>query len=303
MSPKEFLNEKEYAEILSNICQTFQCNKDQVELLDNLYGGTNLVFSFNFLEKKYVYRHPSPFSNGLVSRGRESLMQSFAEACEIDPTLINMNVNEGWKISKYMESSPLNYGSGADIKSAISVMQKLHKYKTAAKWHFNVFDLVMNLKPRFDIQKCVEEYGLSNESIRISKLYTLTAKDTIPYCNCHGDCIGTNFLFKKGHDPILTDWEFAGYADPGFDIGSFISGGVFNDDDIDMIIRTYLSHEPNKFELRHYYAFIAITSFAFFLLSEYYIYNGQGNEAFRKLHPSRLRYMKHYSSKALTLYQ
>lgn len=58
---KGFLNEEEYKDIISKICQTFQCSKNQIEILDNLDGGTNLVFSFKYLGRKYVYRHPSFF--------------------------------------------------------------------------------------------------------------------------------------------------------------------------------------------------------------------------------------------------
>ncbi len=303
MEEQILLSKKEYNNIIFNICQTFQCDKSQIEVLDNLEGGTNLVLSFTYSGKKYVYRHPSIFSNSLINRGRESFMQLFADTCGIDTTLINMNINEGWKISEYIESTPLNYGNESDVKAAISTIRKLHENKPKVKWHFNMYDLVISLKEKFDIEKSLKQYGILNDSKQIEQLYALVNNDNIEYCNCHGDCRDTNFLFRQHGSPMLIDWEFAGYADPGFDIGSFIACGVFDDKMVDMILKTYLNHEPNVIEMRHYYAFIAITSFAYILLIEYYIYCGQGKEGLTSLHQSRLGYIKHYLSKALPLYK
>lgn len=256
-----------------------------------------------YAEKKYVYRHPSIFSNNLINRGRESYMQLFADACGIDTTLINMNINEGWRISEYIESNALNYENESDIKTAISTIRKLHENKSKVEWHFNVYDLVVALKVKFDAEKSLKQYNLFNISKQIEQLYILTNNDNIPYCNCHGDCRDTNFLFRQKGDPILIDWEFAGFADPGFDIGSFVAGGVFDDEMVEMILKTYLNHEPNVIEMRHYYALIAITSFSYFLLTEYYICCGQGKEELTSLHQSRLGYIKKYLSKALPLYK
>ncbi len=303
MEKEVFLNENDYKNILLNICQTFKCDKSQIEVLDNLGGCTNLVLSFMYSEKKYVYRHPSVFSNSLINRGRESSIQLFADACGIDTTLISMDINEGWRISEYIDSKPLDYESKSDIMDAISTIRKLHENKSKVKWYFNVYDLVKDLKVKFDFEKSLRQYNIFNIGKQIEQLYELTNKDNITYCNCHGDCRNTNFLFRQNSNPILIDWEFAGYADPGFDIGSFVAGGVFDDKMIDMILKTYLNHEPNVIEMRHYYAFIAITSFAYFLLTEYYICCGQGKEELTSLHQSRLGYIKQYLSKALVLYE
>lgn len=302
MEKEIFLNENEYNNILLNICKTFKCDKNQIEILDNLWGYTNLVFSFMYSGKKYVYRHPSIFSNSLINRGRESSMQLFADACGIDTTLISMDVNEGWRISEYIESKPLDYENKSDIMAAISTIRKLHENKSKVKWNFNVYDLVIDLKVKFDFEKSLKQYKIFNISKQIEQLYVLTNKDKIAHCNCHGDCRDSNFLFRQNSNPILIDWEFAGYADPGFDIGSFVASGVFDDKMVDMILKIYLNHEPNLVEMRHFYAFIAITSYAFFLLTEYYICCGKGKEEISTLQQLRLGYIKQYLSKALSLY-
>lgn len=67
-----------------------------------------------------------------------------------------------------------------------------------------------------------------------------------------------NFLINK-EEIYLIDWEYGGYGDPGFDIGSYICGGQHKLDDIDRILFTYYRHKPTDIQRRHFYAYIAIT--------------------------------------------
>ena len=57
----------------------------------------------------------------------------------------------------------------------------------------------------------------------------------------------------------MIDWEYGGYGDPGFDLGSYICGGDHSQEDIDRILFTYYRHIPNAIQKRHFYAYIAIT--------------------------------------------
>lgn len=303
MKEVTFLSENEYSEIILNICSTFSCDSGQIKIMNKLGGCTNSVFRFKYNEKMYVYRHPSDFSNSLIYRGRESLMQFFAHNNGLDTTLISINAIEGWRISEYIDSPILNTHNFSDVKTALTLLKKLHSSKSKVIWRFNVFDLVVSLREKFNYDECIKKLELSEYVGLIETLYNKANNDGIPHCNCHGDCRNVNFLIGKSIAPTLIDWEFSGYADPGFDIGSFIGGSVFNNETIDAIIEAYLGHGPSKKELRHFYAFIAITSFSYLLLTEYYIYCGQGKEELTILHSSRLRYVKEFSYKAFVLYE
>ena len=82
--------------------------------------------------------------------------------------------------------------------------------------------------------------------------------DGIKLCNIHGDARDVNFLIND-EEIYLIDWEYGGFGDPGFDIGSYVCGGEHTIEDIDRILFTYYRHKPTLKQKRHFYAYIAIT--------------------------------------------
>ena len=69
----------------------------------------NIVLSFKLNGGKYVYRHPGLGSDTLVECGRETIMQKIVEDAGIDATLIAMDVDEGWRIGRFVEHYDFDY--------------------------------------------------------------------------------------------------------------------------------------------------------------------------------------------------
>ena len=115
-------DEKLIKESCVNICKVFQCSEDDIENISQLQAGmTNIVFSFNVNGGKFVYRHPGLGSELLVDRGRETIMQKVVEDIGIDTTLIAMDVEEGWKITRYIENRPFEYQNLNDMVSLMAL--------------------------------------------------------------------------------------------------------------------------------------------------------------------------------------
>lgn len=245
--------------VVSNICSVFNCDeKDIEELLPVQTGLTNIVLSFKLNGGKYVYRHPGLGSEILVERGRETIMQKIVEDAGIDTTLIAMEVEEGWRIGRYIDHWNFDYQNLNDMVRAIMLFRKLHSAPCHVRWNFDVIKKAEGIKAQIDPEK----YGLFPDfdaiRDRIYLLSSLTGQDGIKKCNIHGDARDENFLINK--DEIhLIDWEYGGYGDPGFDIGSYVCGGKHTLADIDRILFTYYRHQPTAKQKRHFYAYIAIT--------------------------------------------
>lgn len=245
--------------ILKNIATVFNCDIDEIdELIPVQAGMTNIVLSFNLNGGKYVYRHPGLGSDALVERGRETIMQKIVEDAGIDKTLIAMDVDEGWRIGRYIEHYDFDYKNLNDMVRAVMLFRKLHSAPCHVRWNFDVIKKSEMIKEQIEPNK----YGLfpNFDSIRqrIYRLNELTELDGIKKCNIHGDARDVNFLINKD-EIYLIDWEYGGYGDPGFDIGSYICGGQHTIDDIDRILFTYYRHAPSEIQKRHFYAYIAIT--------------------------------------------
>ena len=67
----------------------------------------------------------------------------------------------------------------------------------------------------------------------------------------------------------LIDWEYAGMADPGCDIGTFIACSDYTPEEAEQVIARYLGHAPTGVELRHYIGYVAMASYFWFLWGLY----------------------------------
>lgn len=249
--------------VIYNICQVFDCNKDDIEELKPVQAGlTNVVLSFRLNGGKYVYRHPGLGSEILVERGRETIMQKIVEDAGIDTTLVAMDVDEGWRIGKFIEHYNFDYKNLNDMVRAVMLFRRLHSAPCHVRWNFDVIKKAEKIKEQIPTEK----YGLFPEfqdiKERIYKLAELANQDGVKKCNIHGDARDVNFLINK-EEIHLIDWEYGGYGDPGFDIGSYVCGGQHTLTDIDNILFTYYRHKPTDIQKRHFYAWIAITGWFF----------------------------------------
>ncbi len=249
--------------VVANIMEVFDCSETEIEELVPVQAGlTNIILSFCVNGGKYIYRHPGLGSDILVERGRETIMQKIVEDAGIDTTLVAMDVEEGWRIGRYIEHWKFDYKNLNDMVRAVMLFRRLHEAPCHVRWNFDVIKKAEGIREQID----PDRYGHfpEFESIRgrIYQLAELTKTDGIKKCNIHGDARDENFLINK--DEIhLIDWEYGGYGDPGFDIGSYICGGEHTLSDIDRVLFTYYRRQPTEKQKRHFYGYIAITGWFF----------------------------------------
>lgn len=268
---------KESREVVeNNICKVFGCMAEDVEELVPVQAGlTNVVLSFKLNGGKYVYRHPGLGSEILVERGRETVMQKVVEDAGIDTTLIAMDVDEGWRIGRFIEHWDFNYNNLNDMVRAIMLLRRLHAAPCHVRWSFDVIKKAEGIKAQIEPEKYGHFPYFENVRSRIYQLAELAEHDGIKKCNIHGDARDVNFLINK-EEIHLIDWEYGGYGDPGFDIGSYVCGGQHKLADIDRILFTYYRHKPTDIQKRHFYAYIAITGWFFMHWSMLKLSKGQG---------------------------
>ena len=245
--------------INSNICRVFGCREEDIEELVPVQAGmTNIVLSFRLNGGKYIYRHPGLGSDALVDRGRETIMQKVVEDAGIDTTLVAMDVDEGWRIGRFIEHWDFDYFNLNDMVRAMMLFRRLHAAPCHVRWNFDVIKKAEGIKAQIPPEKYGNFPEFQAIRDRVYRLYELAKTDGIRQCNIHGDARDVNFLINK-EEIHLIDWEYAGYGDPGFDIGSYVCGGQHTRRDVDRILFTYHRRQPTELQKRHFYAYIAIT--------------------------------------------
>jgi thiamine kinase-like enzyme len=287
--------------VVANICDVFNCTEDDIfDLTPVQKGLTNIVLSFFVNGTKYIYRHPGLGSDSLVDRGRETIMQLEAGFCGADTSLVAMSVRNGWRISRFVENVPFDYHDEYHRAKAILLLRKLHQSKVTARWEFDILEKIEQLKSLIPQSIYGHQFSDFHEiDERCRKLFSLSKTDGVAKCFCHGDCRDENFLINS-ESITLIDWEYSGYCDPGFDIGSYICGGEHSDEDIDDVLYLYFGRTPTFLERRHFLNYIALTGFFYMHWTMYKEYCGQEVGILKKYWHA---YAARYSVIALQMYQ
>ena len=254
--------------IFINISKTLHCQIADIHNIHAINGGlTNISFKFSVNGQTYVYRHPGVSSGNFINRQSEELTQKVAYQLGIDKTFIAMDVNEGWKISHFMENSePLRYRNKHDLKSVMQMLRRLHESKICSPYELNTFleaNRLLNIASHKSSTLFADFKKLKE---KIEKLYHLTELDCFPKALCHNDTYNVNFLVNDQGINII-DWEYSGYGDPANDIGSIICRHPFSDEEVDEILHFYFGRKPTPKEYRHYMAYIAISGWYWFCWS------------------------------------
>lgn len=289
--------------ITNTICDVFGCNKAQISELHPLQKGlSNSVLSFKLNGGKYVFRYPGLGSEILIDRGRESIIQKQIEDAGVDTTLVSMSVKNGWRISRFIPSRRFDYHDVNDMVRGIILLRKLHRVIPKVRWEFDLKEKWESIRDMTPADKYGENFAefadFTTIRDRVYKLYELAKTDGIRNCLTHGDCRDENFLIndKEIH---LIDWEYAGFGDPGFDIGTYVCGGNHSDSEVDRIIFTYFGRRPSEIEKRHFYAYIAISGFFYM---HWTMFKESKGQVIGYLKPLWYHFAKEYSMKAMELY-
>ena len=285
--------------VLSNISNVFGCNENDVEELVPLQAGlSNIVLSFKLNGGKYIYRHPGLGSEALVERGRETIMQKVVEEAGIDTTLVAMDVNEGWRIGRFVEHWEFDYNNLNDMVRAMMLFRRLHAAPAHVRWNFDLVKEAAGIRAQIPPEKYGNFPDFETIQNRIFRLAELAETDGIRKCNIHGDARNDNFIINE-EEIYLIDWEYAGYGDPGFDIGSYVCGGQHTLAEIDRILFTYFRRKPTDVQRRHFLAYIAITGW-FFL--HWVMLKQSKGQAVGILKEQWYHFAKNYSLLALPMY-
>lgn len=255
------------SKIFQNICGVLKCNEEEIKDIKPIKTGmTKTSFKFSQNGKPYVYRHRSPETELIINRKSEFDSMKIAKELGLDDTYIYMDSEKGWKISNYIEDvRSLDYEDKENVRRAISMLKKLHTSGRKTDFEFNIFDEIENfkLKIKNSHRDDFEDMNLMND--KIYKLKEFLDKDNVKNCLCHCNSYNLNFLMDKNDGMYLIDWEYSAMSDPAGDIGCFITCSKYSFDESIEIIKEYFDGNPTDEELRHYVAYIAVSSFYWFL--------------------------------------
>lgn len=266
---EKYVNHPE-SRILENIKQVFGCTDGQiVDFRIVREGLTNTSFLFKIDGTDYIYRYPGEGTKEIISRANEKRSLELAKALNIDPTYIHMDVEGGWKISRFVHSfREPEYPSFEDTKKILAVLRKLHGARVKTDYFFLPYEDSLRLEGLLKAKE-VDFSPFEGLKADIRRLYERTVGDGVEKCFCHGDTYKHNWMIQPDGAVILIDWEYAGFGDPGIDVGYYIVDGQYSFDEAEQIIREYCGESYSPTMYFHYMAYTAIIAYYWFVWALY----------------------------------
>ena len=255
------------SEIIDNICKTLNCDASDIVHIKPLKDGlTNTSFSFDCLGKKYVYRHPGRGTEKYINRSSEAASMEIAAKLQIDRTFVAMDKNEGWKISEFIPNArPLDYDNWDHVEKAMGLLRKLHQSGEKTTHNFDLFVGIDDFREKLKASNRFEFDGLDELDKNISTIREFLKQDDTERVLCHGDSYSPNFLLNEQEEMSLIDWEYSGMGDPAGDLGTFIGCSNYTVEQAEKVLEIYLQEVPDTKTKRHYLAYVAVTSYYWFL--------------------------------------
>lgn len=260
-----------HSRIVENICRVFRCGEADIVDFRNIFEGmTNRSFLFRVGGREYIYRHPGDGTDQIISRENERTSLEKAREFGIDPTYIYMDTREGWKVSAFVpEFREPDYESPADSRQVVDLLRKLHALPVRLDYGLRPWEDAIVLE-RLVEEKCPGAFApFLPLKEKIGALYEKTLGDGVEKCFCHGDTYRHNWMLLPDGGVLLIDWEYAGFADPGIDVGYYIVDAMYDFDRAEEFIRMYLGKNDTPDRRFHFMAYTAIIAYYWFVWSLY----------------------------------
>ena len=260
-----------HTRIMRNIARVLECKESDILNFKAIKEGlTNTSFVFEVAGGKYVYRHPGDGTEAIISRAHEKKALELAKSIGVDPTFIYMDADQGWKISAYVEGirTP-DYNSFEDSKRVLSVMRSLHERNLSVPWSFLPWEEAAKIEEILRAEKggiADQEFDELKENVRLC--FEKCQGDGITMRFCHCDTYAPNWMLTE-NQTILIDWEYAGNADPGCDIGTYIMDSMWDIPEAERFIAEYCGDKMTEAQLFHYLAYTAILSYYWYVWALY----------------------------------
>ena len=260
-----------HSRIMKNIAKVLECKESDITNFKAIKEGlTNTSFVLDVKGKKYVYRHPGEGTEAIISRTHEKKALELARSIDVDPTFIYMDADEGWKLSAYVDGiRKPQYDSFEDSKRILEVLRRLHDKKLTVDWSFLPWEEACKIEKILREEKGgIADREFDKLKADVERCYKRTIGDGVEACFCHCDTYAPNWMLTE-KDTILIDWEYAGNADPGCDIGTYIMDSMWEIEEAEKFIREYCGEKYTETLGFHYLAYTAILSYYWYVWALY----------------------------------
>lgn len=285
--------------VFDNICRILCCEITDIEDMVPIKKGlNNQSFKFRCNGASYIYRHPGANASRVIDRRKEAVSLRAARKLKIDETLVYIDEDEGWKISKYISTTEtFDFGSKRHIDMLAKKLKTLHDAKISVGFGFDYRqegDRIIDILKHMD---ALAYRRLQVERDAMLPIFDFLEKDPWQVSLCHNDLYEPNLLVD-GENLHLIDWEFAGDVDIGFDICKLFAVYDPPYEEIDDWLYGYFGRKTTEAEKRHLVACAAVIYYYWYVWG---IYAGKNTQDVSKYMMDWYDKMNHFRTLSLRL--
>lgn len=223
---------------IAAICKVFDVQPEEITDIAVLKKGmTNRSFLFSVWGEQYIMRIPGEGTEKLINRRQEARVYEVIRGKGLCDDPVYINAETGYKITKYLPGVRVcGPEREEDLKCCMAKLREFHQMKLQAEHSFDIWgqiDFYESLWP--SPQSMYRDYAETKAAV--FRLKDWVDKQEKDFCLTHIDAVCDNFLFAP--DLQLTDWEYAGMADPHTDLAMFAVYSYFDRAKLDHLIDLY----------------------------------------------------------------
>lgn len=230
----------------SKLSKHFNVQENEVKIIDRLKGGmSNSNYVVQIKEEFFTFRIPGKNAFAFVDRHIEQSTLELIKDLHIDGNLlVDLELETGYKISRFVEGTPLMMLNPADYyERASHILKKLHQSTLKANNDYAPFERLKKYEQLVEtegIEHQANYYDILNRFLEF-KPYL----ESLPKVLCHNDSQPSNFILRPDDSLLLVDWEFGGNNDFFYDIACF---GNNDFKFAEGLLPVYLNRTPKKDE-------------------------------------------------------
>ena len=232
---------------MAAICRVFGVPASGITDIEVLKKGmTNRSFVFRARGQRYIMRIPGEGTERLINRRQEAQVYEAIRGSGLCDDPVYLDAETGYKITRYLpEARVCDARSGDDLRRCMAKLRQFHRMRLQVEHRFDLWgqiDFYESLWP--EPRSLYRDYAETRAAV--FRLKEWTDAQERDFCLTHVDAVNDNFLFCTGESgtpelPQLTDWEYAGMADPHMDLAMFAVYSAFPPEETDRLLDLYFT--------------------------------------------------------------
>ena len=224
------------------ICEVFDLQPGEIKDIAVLKKGmTNRSFLFSVQGEQYIMRIPGEGTDKLINRQQETKVYEAIRGKGLCDDPVYISAETGYKITKYLPGVRVcNPEAEDDLKCCMAKLREFHSMKLQVEHGFDIWEQIEFYESLWPTPQSVyRDYTETKAAVLKLKAWADSRQKV--KCLTHIDAVCDNFLFADTLQ--LTDWEYAGMADPHTDLAMFAVYSAFGRGRLDRLIDLYFEEK------------------------------------------------------------